>query len=203
MKRLVVIIALVSCSLACAHAGEKPLKRFTFGAEWEYMSSFHYGFHHNFFSQEGYRVNINHSSFGYEGNGGVYLHCGYNLSNNWNLSLYSGFMGIYDLGRAVPVSMRVTGYFKENVKADRWFGFMEAGSGVCIKKNPQMLAIGKAGGGYRISLSHTTKLDLLVSYRISLTHPYVIYDGYEVQHEMINRNNAYVCALTIGISLTL
>ena len=203
MKRIAVIIVLVSCSLESAYADERPPKRFTFGAEWEYMSSFHYGFHHNFFSQEGYRVDINHSSFGYEGNGGVYLHCGYNVRNSLNISLYSGFMGIYDLGRAIPISIRVTGYFNENARADRWLGFIEAGSGVNIKKNPQMLAIGKVGGGYRISLSQTTKLDLLVSYRMSLTHPYVIYDGYEVQHEMINRNNAYVSALTLGISLTL
>ena len=176
--------------------------RFTFGAEWSFISSFHSVIHHNFFSEEGYRMDLIQWNMGYESNGEVELHCGYNLSDFWNISLHAGFAGIYDIGNAIPVSVRVTRFFNENKVGDRWLCYLDMGSGVCIKQNPQMIAVAKAGGGYRISLSRTTKMDFLLALRTSLTHPYIVMDGYIVPFDKINRNNAFISALSLGISLT-
>ena len=78
----------------------------------------------------------------------------------------------------------------------------ELGSGICIKRPVQEILSGKIGGGYRISLSRTTKLDFLVSARMTYTHPQVTYDKEVISHDMVRRNNAYASALSLGISLT-
>lgn len=198
----ILILFLASSALTAGEKGIASFKRFTFGTEWGFVSSFHCGIHHNFFSAEGYRVDINRQNVGFESNGDLYLHFGYNLNNLWNIALYAGFAGIYDIGNSIPVSLRLTRLFGEDGRGDRWLCFLDAGSGVCLKKNPQMIAVGKIGGGYRMSLSRSTKMDVLIAYRMSLTHPEIIFDGYTVPYEMTNRNNAYVSALSLGISLT-
>lgn len=201
MRKLLIIISLVQIPLGLM-SKEKASRHFTYGVEWSYIASFHCGIHHNFFSQEGYRVDLNHQGFDFESNGEVNLHCGFNIKENWNISLHSGIVGIYDIGKSVPVSLRFTRFFNEDRRGDRWLCYLDAGSGVCLKQNPQMIAVGKLGGGYRMSLSNTTKMDFLFAYRMSLTHPNIVFDGYSVPFEMTNRNNAYVSAFSIGISLT-
>lgn len=204
MKKILIlaILPLLSFGVEAKESISSSYKKLTFGAEWSYISSFHYKIHHNFFSEEGYRVDLNQRGFDYESNGEVLLHCGYNFNHIWNLSLYSGFVGIYDIGNTIPFSLRLTRYFNEDRLGDRWLCFLDAGSGVCLKKNPQMTACLKLGGGYRISLSRTTKMDFIMAYRASLTHPEIVFDGKGIPYDKINRNNAYVSALSFGISLS-
>lgn len=204
MKRLLIILSsffLLSDVLMCQNKGAEKC-RFTYGAEWSYIASYHCGIHHNFFSEDGYRVDLNHTSFGYESNGDVYLHAGINLRRRWNLSMYAGLAGVYDIGKIVPISIRATRYFNPNQMGDRWFSFLDAGSGICLKEEPQAALIGKIGGGYRIALSEVSSLDFILAYRMTLTHPEIIFDGYKVPVNMTNRNNAYISAISIGISLS-
>ena len=86
--------------------------------------------------------------------------------------------------------------------SDRWFSFIDLGSGISVKTHPQEILTGKIGGGYRMSLSRNTKLDFLVSLRSALTHPDIEYYGTEIEYSRINRNNAYVSAMSFGIALT-
>ena len=203
MKRLILILMLiVPLTMKAEGVHEYGFKRITFGAEWSYIASFHYGIHHNFFSEEGYRVNLNQQAMGYWSNGEVHLHVGYNLTNDWNLAFYTGFAGVHNFNHVMPMTLRATRYFKENEKSDRFFCFIDGGSGVCLKARPQMTATGKAGGGYRISLSKTTKMDILLAYRMSLVHPEIVFDGYTVTDDKTNRNNAYVSSFSIGVSLS-
>lgn len=198
----ILILALFPAALMAETKEDCNGRRFTFGAEWSFISSFYSIVHHNFFSEEGYRMDLIQWSMGYESNGEVELHCGYDLSEAWNLSLHTGFAGIYDIGNVIPVSLRLTRFFTENILGDRWLCYVDAGSGVCLKQNPQMIAVAKLGGGYRLSLSNTTKMDLLCAFRTSLTHPQIVFDGYTVPYEKTNRNNAFISALSLGISLT-
>ena len=202
MKRLIPFIIIVLQLLPAQKAAAQDLKRITMGVDWGYVSSFHCGRHDNFFSEIGYRVDVESQSLGYKSNGEVYMHCGYNLNNNWNLSVYAGIEGIYDIHKVIPVSLRATRYFKQNSLGDRWFTFLDGGSGISLTSHPQAIATGKAGCGYRFSLSTATKLDFVASYRMTLTHPELIYDGYRIPKDMINRNNAYVSGISIGLALT-
>ena len=186
----------------CPHGGRTP-DRFTFGAEWGYVGTFYTGYHYNFFAPEGYRVDPRGHGMTFASNGEVYIHAGCNIGSKSNLSAYIGFSAIQEYHHTIPISIRYTRYYKAGKIGDRWFSFIDAGSGICIKDKPQEILTGKVGGGYRICLSNYVNLDFLVSLRSVLTHPDIDYYGTEIPSERINRNNAYSSAVSVGMALTL
>lgn len=202
MKRILLIL-LMTCALRItANAQESSFPRITFGAEWSYIATFQSGWHHNFFSPEGYRVDDADNEFIYHSNAEAYLHAGYNVSRNWNIALYIGMTGISDLHKAIPASIRGTYYIGGDPSRDRWFTYIDLGSGICLKNPPQEILTGKIGGGYRMSLSRNTKLDFIAALRMTYTHPEVRYDGEVIPMQKVNRNNAYLSAISFGIGLT-
>lgn len=202
MKRGLLILLMFSAFQINTNAQEVSFPRITFGAEWSYIATLQSGWHHNFFSPEGYRVNDADNRFIYHSNAEAYLHAGYNVSRNWNIALYIGMTGIADLHKAVPASIRGTYYFGNDPLADRWFSYIDLGSGICLKNPPQEILTGKLGGGYRMSLSRNTKLDFIAALRMTYTHPEVRYDGEVIPMDKVNRNNAYLSAISFGIGLT-
>ena len=55
----------------CAESRKTHDDRITFGAEWSYIASLHCNIHHNFYAEEGYRVNLRYSNFRYMSNGEI------------------------------------------------------------------------------------------------------------------------------------
>lgn len=197
------IILLAALLLHLEAAGQSvSCPRFTFGAEWGYIGIFYSGYHHNFYAPEGYRVDPREYGFMYHSNAEAYLHAGYNISPNYNVSVYAGISAIEDYHHTIPLSIRLTRYSGDDHMQDRWFTFIDLGSGFSIKEDPQSILTWKVGCGYRVSLSRDTKLDLLMSYRSVLTHPDIEYYGIKIPSDRINRNNAYVSAMSFGIALT-
>ncbi len=176
--------------------------RITWGVEWGYTASFYTGWHYNYFSPERYRIDERGKKLKYKNNAEASLHVGYNFDRYWNLALYAGYAGIGQYGRAVPLTVRVTRFFGDNPMNDRWFAFVDLGSGICIKKHPQEIFSGKAGGGRRLSLGRNTKLDFIVSAKSVYTHTAIKYERTWIPEEMTNRNEAYVIAMSLGLSLT-
>ena len=175
--------------------------RLTFGAEWGYNATFLTAYYYNYFVPEGYRVDEKDSNFGLISNGDMYVHIGYNMNEYWNLSLYAGYAGLGNIHNAVPLSVRCTRYFGRNPMIDRWFAFIDIGSGVSLKLPPQEILSGKIGTGYRISLSRDTKLDLHASLRAIYTHPAIVYEQVQVPMEKININDAYLTAFTLSMAI--
>lgn len=202
MKRVVLIFLIISAFNMNINAQESRFPRFTFGAEWSYIATVHTAWHYNFFSPEGYRVNYPDNLFQYRSNGEAYLHAGYNFDEHWNLSLYKGIAGISDYHNAVPMSIRGTRYFGDDPLSDRWFAYLDLGSGISLKMPPQEIFTGKIGGGYRMSLSRNTKLDFIAALRMTYTHPMVIYEDTVIRHDKINRNDAFISAISVGIGIT-
>lgn len=203
MRRVIIIVSFImSCLFANAQEQQARLPKFTFGAEWGYVATVLYGYHTNFFSPEGYRVDYRDNKFGLYNNAEVYFHAGYNLNPQWNISAYLGYAGFADVQAIVPVSIRGTRFFGENHEDDRWFCFADIGTGICVKKNPQETLSGKLGGGYRLSLSRVTKLDFVASIRMTYAHIEINYKGYDIDPIQINRNNAYAGAVSLGISIS-
>ena len=204
MKRIAVISMVMTLLSTTASAmTHSATEGFTFGAEWGYVGIFYSGYHYNFFAPEGYRVDPRGHEFMYSINGEGYLHAGYNFSDKSELSMYLGFSAIQDYHHIIPISIRYTTFYKQNSKGDRWFSLVDVGSGLSIKKRPEELISGKIGGGYRISLSKDTKLDFMLSLRSVLTHPDINYYGTEIPADKVNRNNAYVSAISFSMALTL
>lgn len=202
MKRTLALIFIMVLFHTGAGAGNTSFTRLTYGVEWGYIGVFYSGYHYNFFAPEGYRVDPRGYGFMYDNNAEGYFHVGYNITGRDNISLYTGLSAIEDYHHTIPVSLRYTRYYGEDHMSDRWFSFIDLGSGCSVKVHPQFILTGKLGGGYRLSLSRDTKLDFLVSLRSALTHPDIIYYDTPIRHEKINRNNAYVSAFSIGMALT-
>ena len=199
-----VLTTAISLLLSCtrASAGQASQPKFTFGAEWGYIGTFFSGHHYNYYAPEGFRVDNRGNEFTYYSNAEAYLHAGYNLSETYNISVYLGFSAVEDYHHTIPISIRVTRFCGGDHMKDRPFAFIDLGSGASVKSNPQMILTGKAGCGYRLSLSRDTKLDFIAAWRILLTHPDIYYYGMEVSPGRINRNNAYISAISLGMALS-
>lgn len=203
MKHLIAYIFLMLLPvMSLAGERERTFKRLTYGAELGYVYTFYSGYHNNFFSPDGWRVNEQDHGPCSENNAEMFLHIGWNLTPKWNLSAYSGYTSIRTASHCIPVSVRATRYFKESPKGDRWLSFIDLGSGISIKKRPQEILTGKIGTGYRISLSEGTKLDILASVRMNYIHSDIIFENIQIDPDRINRNNSYGYAAAVGISLS-
>lgn len=203
MNRLAVICTLLFAFLTSAQAQpSEDFPRITYGAEWSYVASAFSAYHYNYFSPEGYRYNSKGALPGFVGNGEGLLHVGYNVTDSWNLAVYTGYTGISDIHNAIPVSFRATRFFKQDKKGDRWFTFADAGTGISIKKQPQEIAVLKIGGGYRVSLSRDTKLDFNAALRCTYTHPDIYFEHEIISQRWINRNNAIVVSASVGMAVT-
>lgn len=181
--------------------GAEAYPSLTFGAEWSFVASVQSGFHHNFFSPEGYRVNLEGNTFRYKRDSDVYVHIGWNIDGSWNLALYAGYASVDEVIKILPVSLRSTRFFGNNPMADRWFTFIDLGSGLTLKRPLQEILAGKLGFGYRISLSRDTKLDFHLAARMTYTHKNIIYDNTMIPFDKINRNNIYVGAVSAGMAV--
>jgi hypothetical protein len=206
MKRFILIL-LIFCifnnNVKAQNEGGETYPKYTFGLEWGYVASMSTLYHYNFHAPEGFRVDEKGMAWGCRSNADVYLNIGWNIDPAWNLALYIGYAGVGDLHNAIPVSIRGTRYFGSDPMQDRWFVFADAGSGICLKTPVQEIATAKIGGGYHISLSRDTKLNLLFSVRSTYTHPSIYYDGSRIPMNRTNRNNAVVSAVSIGLGIIL
>lgn len=199
---MIYILIFSCCMMSWGKSHNASLPKLTFGAEWGYMPSFISGYHYNFFDPDGFRVDKKDISAEYHTNGEVTAHVGYNLNKKWNLSLHAGYSGAGGYEPVIPISLRMTRFWGDDHLTDRWFTLLDLGSGICLKENPQEIITCKLGGGYRFSLSRTSKLDLLATLRMLSTHPKIMNYGEFIGMKWINRNNGYVGSLFIGISLT-
>lgn len=202
MKKILAILLTLISFNNFVNAQKDRFYKYTFGVEWGYVATFQSGYRYIFFPPEGYRVDVRDNSFGLQNNADLYIHSGVNLSRSWNLSLYAGYAGVGDIHKVLPVSIRATRYFGKDPLSDRWFAFTDLGSGLCFKRPVQEILTGKIGGGYRMSLSRYSKLDFIISARMTYTHPQITYDQEVISQEMVRRNNAYVSALSLGLGLT-
>ena len=189
MKRLLSILLILIAFNNNVNAKGEGESDFTFGIEWGFIAQIHSGYHYNFFAPEGFRVDEIRHSFKYRSNADMYIHGGKNFGKYWNLSLYVGYAGVGDIHNAMPVSLRAT-------------RFLDDGSGISFKMPVQEIFTGKIGGGYRLALSKDTGLDMICAVRMTYTHPQIIYDKEPIDFDMVNRSNAYVSAVSIGLALT-
>lgn len=202
MRRSLLILLMAFAFNINVIAQNEDKSRFVFGIEWGYVATFHSAYHYNFFAPEGYRVDDYGSSLKYKSNADMYVFAGHEIGKNWEMALYIGYAGVADIHEALPVSIRATRYFGDGQYSDRWFAFIDAGSGISLNRPVQEILTGKMGGGYRVFLSRDTSLHFIVSARMTYTHPQITYDKQLIDIGMINRNDAFISALSVGLSLS-
>lgn len=205
MKKLTLIlltIFLFNNNVIAQDKGRETYPKYTLGLEWGYVASLTTIYRYNFYAPEGFRVDEKGVLSGSQSNADLYLNVGFNLNPLWNLSLYIGYAGVGDYHKILPVSIRGTRYFGTDPLQNRWFAFADAGTGICLKTPLQEILTAKIGTGYQITLSRDTKLNFMIAARSTFTHPGILFDNNRIPMNRINRNNAVVSALSIGIGLT-
>lgn len=209
MNRTRTLIAIMAAALSSmtymAEGKDAGVPLFTYGIEWGYSSHIFSSYRHVYSTEEGYRAPaVSGGGWKYEGNGEILAHVGLNAGRHMNISAYTGYAGIGEGLRAVPVSLRFTCLFGHDPSAGRPFAFIEGGSGAIAGGMSSGVPIysGKAGAGYRISLSDSVKLNFLLSFRLYYLHT-TLYDGIEaIPSERIYRNDNYMASIGLGINLT-
>lgn len=200
---------LLSCTEAAARQDRAPdfLDTFTFGVEGNYANSVVSYRHYNFVSSYGYRIDRKYWDSGYHVNGEFLIHVGMNVDNRLNLSLYTGYSGIFKNMRTTPLTLRVTYCFGKDRTKNRWLVYADAGPGITQHSDKVSISgICKAGTGYRIPLSRYTRLDFLMSVRAAMTSTgaFEMNTGSSIYipEENLRRNDAFYFALMFGIGIT-
>ncbi len=176
---------------------------FTFGLEWGYSANVNQAYHHNYTSAVG-RVDLKSNFMCLRSYGYIMAHGGINCGRHLNLSLYGGYEGIRD-GQAVwPVSIRGTWLFgREPSAPSRWLAFLDGGWAIS-NSDYNAGAIGRAGAGYRLSLSRSVKLDLMLSYEFAYAETDIFDEsGAAVLRDRIRRNDNYFSSINLSLGITL
>ena len=203
MRKIAIIATALLSFLSTASArAQDGLPKLTFGAEWSCTASFFTAYHFNYFSPDGYRCDQKELELEPTLNGEGLVHVGYDVNEKWNLALYTGFTGISKMHNAIPLSFRATRMFTPNMHGDRWLAFADAGTGLSLKRNVREMFAVKLGSGYRFSLSRDSKLDFLASARCTYTHPEIYFEQEPISQRWINRNDALVVSVAVGMSVT-
>ncbi len=174
----------------------------TYGLEWGYSANVNHAFHHNYTSAGG-RVDERGDFMCFRSLGIILAHVGINCGRHLNLSVRGGYEGIYP-GQAVwPVSIRGTWLFGRDPSERRWLAFLDGGWAVS-SSDYDAGAIARAGAGYRISLSRSVKLDLMLSFEYT-SASIDLYDdeGEPVEPLRIRRNDNYFSSINFSIGITL
>ena len=151
---------------------ERPYPRLTFGVETSYAFAFLNVSHFNYISSDGDRRDEKTVMPGYTSNGQILAGVGINLSAKVNLSMYTGYCGVYHEDRLIPLTFRTTWLSGDDPMKNRWMVFCSGGIGFIDPDNPSKLSVlGKAGAGYRVSLNRSVKLDFLLAFQETYTHP--------------------------------
>ncbi|MCD8312665.1 MAG: hypothetical protein LUC24_00720 [Bacteroidales bacterium] len=175
---------------------------FTFGTEWGYSANFNHSYHYNYTSTNG-RVDTRGNFMCLRNNGYITVHGGVNCGSHLNLSVYAGYEGIYKGQAIVPVTLRGTWLFGRNPLSQRWLAFLDGGWAVSPSQYDAG-AIARAGAGYRIPLSRSVKLDLMLSYEYKYAS-IDIYDegGAVVAADRVRRDDNYFSSINISLGITL
>ncbi|MBO8445287.1 MAG: hypothetical protein IAC23_06300 [Bacteroidetes bacterium] len=206
MKKLLLLMILMQAG-PVLNAGnpDRPFPRMTFGVEGNFLLNFGAWRHFNYIADEGYRVNIKDFRSSANANGQLLANVGCNISRRVNIALYAGIAGLYEDKAAIPVSVRVTVLYGQNPLKCRWFSFADAGAGIGSFYEKDVSPFAKLGGGYRISLSRSVKLDFMIAYQLLASHPGVTeeIDGVPtpVTGTRLRRNDMLTNALSFGIGL--
>lgn len=182
-------------------AGGERARRFTYGFEWAYSAMFLRIKHHNYILSTG-RVDDRSCCLDYINNGLALAHVGLNCGKHLNMSIYGGYGSIYYEERAFPLTLRGTWFFGQEPSSSRWFMLLDGGC--AFRNGSTTAALGKLGGGYRVSLTRSVKLDFALAYQFTYAELEMYDDeGNLLSSGRIRRNDNYLNSVNLSIGITL
>lgn len=195
MKKIQMLILSLIC-LAAIPANAQLLKP-NCGLEWGTGTNIYSAHRYNYISSLGYRTSEYEQGADFYLNAEILLRAGVQIGRKFNVSICSGYMGIAEDFRTVPVLGMVDFHFK-GVMEDGVYVSLNVGKGFV---QPCSLAL--AGVGYRTMIGRSSSIDFALKIRETFSRPVIrdIEDGQPVPENRIRRNIATYSALNISISL--
>lgn len=190
-----ILLLSVFCSGRCNAQG-----RWGGGVEWGYSAGLVNIYHFNFIASEGWREDGSGQEFFLYSNGQLLAHADWHALDKLTIGLYTGYVGIRQYRRGVPLSLRAT-YHASGRCSDGWMALADAGA--IAFEGFELKPIAKVGGGYRFALSRSIGLDLLLNVqfckdKVNLYDPST---HEQVQPVNVRRNSAYYGAAVLSLGL--
>lgn len=201
-RRLIISFLLILCAPVLA-AAQNDMPLFEFGIEWGSTSTLYSSKHQNYTSDEGYRINETHSGWTFMGGGYFTVNLGVNATRWLNLGINTGFAGITEGRRAIPLTARATIYPK-GMSNDGILCFFDGGVGFTDYRQPsKTCTLLSAGTGYHFAFSRLMGMNLICKIRFAGDHPDIIDidSGKTVPSGRIRENKAGYWSLNFGIAL--
>jgi len=205
MRRILTYIcSLLLLAQSLSAGGNEFLRRLHPGLEWGYTATM-FNFHHfNYLDESiGFRVDEQEWEARYNTNAYIYSSIAYDFLDFFNASIMIGYEGIDKDRRIVPLLTRFS-YYPFGLDQDGIYLFLDGGITLPRKENDRYTKQGQLGGGYSFRLDDRSRLAFNLGFRLAYDRPDVwdpIEEEYVSAHN-IRRNEAWYCALKIGVSLS-
>ena len=176
--------------------------RLSYGLEWGYTATMLKTAQHNFICAEGYRIIENPQTWWYYSNGSILADAGLDIGQHFNLSAYSGIIGVYSKRWMIPAELRLR-YCPAGLHSDG-FIFQAGGGALFPTATLRETGIrGLIGGGYRLAVYRDISVDLLLSMHLSVDHERIVDPdtGNYVPRMQIAANTAEYYALNISVAI--
>lgn len=182
-------IILITLAAALLSTSEMMGKGFRWGVEWGASGTFHSKTSCLYTTNDGYAVEYRKVSSRLHINAALEGFVGMDFARRLNISLRSGYAGIADGERGVPLSLRQALHFGKTPTSRGASVFMEGG--LFFRKKADISSFAQIGTGWRTRLSEHIALDFNLGIRISSTHPDIFdkYSGKYMPKESIRELN--------------
>lgn len=204
MKRglLISVFAILACIPAIA-AGPQGVPFFEYGLEWGSSSTLYTSRHQNYTSDEGYRINESHSGWTFVSGGYITVNMGLNVTRWLNVGINTGYAGITEGRRAIPLTARAS-FYPKGIDSDGIMCFLDGGVGFTdIRVPSKTCTLFSLGTGYHLAFSRLVGLNFICKLRLASDHPDImdIDSGEKVPTGRIRENIANYWSLNCGIAL--
>lgn len=163
--------------------------------DWGYMAAVHQMYNYNYLAEEGFRVDQKGSNMLLNSNGLIKMFIGSRIGNHTELGVFSGYEGIRQDRRIIPLGLRANWAFR-GLNVDGPMCYIEGGA--AFHNDCKTTGTGAAGIGWHLQLDHGCGLDLKLGVNLSGDHPQIL----GVPNEnLLKSDYTYTgISLTIGIS---
>lgn len=198
LMRLRLIILLLSSCLCLPLTAQ----RVTWSVEWGAAATVYT--HHDFqyTTLEGYHIDSHFFNNQFHLNGQLLAYIGLQTSRRFNLAVGTGWQGLQNEIRCLPVSLRATLDLGTPDK-NGMLVFLEGGSGFSENLKRKEGDFLKIGTGYRIPLGYGIRLKFMGALQASICHPQLfdIYDNITVDDSHLEYSDRTSGAVVVSMAL--
>ena len=193
----VISVTFLLGSLTAVHA-----QKLTCHLEWGITGTVYNVHDLHYTTLQGYHMEPRYTESGLHANGFVGLQAGITAGKRLQFDFCTGYYGLQDGVRSIPVGLRGTWHFRDRDMSGM-LAFAEGGIGFSDenwKKNTDYV---RAGTGYMLVLGAGVHLKLMLSGQLSLSHPipYDPFDNIYVDPSRLTRSNRYSLGISVGTAL--